>query len=983
MKKTKLREKKNWFIPFCLLVLLSSISVAQSKVTGVIKDDAGVPIAGVNILEKGTNNGAVSDFDGNFSMTLQKSPSQISMSYLGYQTQEKEVSSGDAIVIILTEDAESLDEVVVVGYGTVKRSDVTMAVSSVGSKSFEDQPVFRAEDALQSRASGVQVIKSSGAPGANIKIRVRGSSSLTRSSEPLLVVDGIVGGNINSINPNDIQSMDILKDASASAIYGARGANGVILITTKRGKGVPKIEVNYFSSFASLPNKLPQVTPQEYSDLYPAAGPVIDGGTDYQDEFFRPSIVNNIQLSAKGQEGRLKYYLSGNYVNQEGIVINTDYERLTFRSNLETKFGEKFKLGLNISGSRSQGHNLFSGGARASSDNRGGILSVLTYNPTFPVRNPDGTYYDIEPQAVGSILVNPIAVISEKNNNSIQDRLGLNLNLTYNFTPAFSYRLNAGSNTLNAREERYSLIPDGSSVIAPRASFITSVLTNTQLSNIFTYTKDFGKTNLILTGVYEITKNVRRTANGGSGAYSLEGLKDAFYQIELGTSPGVSAGINDRTLQSYVGRAQVGVSENFNITGSLRVDQSSTFRKENNTIYAPAVSARYSLQNLFNDDDAFLNNIVLRAGWGKVGNDGTFLGTYEQLTNNFNQHYSYDGVGITNGLGYGGVVDKDLKWEITRQTNVGLDFKLVKNKVSFSVDWYIKNSEDLLLDKQLHQEAGDPDGRVFTNLGEIENTGFDFSLNADLLDSKDFYWNANVVLSTIKNTVVDLGGPDEVPISPANIVGASGETVYVLQKGEPSGQFYGRTFLGTWKTDNPEGETPGTARYATDENGEFILGAIGNGLPTLTWGFNQVFDYKGFNVNLLFSGAHGFDVYNDTYSEMLVKNPIHPDYLNRWTPDNQTEIPTGTDRVRSSRFVEKGDFIRLTNLTLGYTFDEIKFLESAKVYVSGQNLVLITDYRGYDPEVSSTNNSTDLAPSYDKGAFPNPRTFTLGLNLNF
>ena len=985
MKKIKFYDLDFRLIPILTFLLLVSMTFAQDKVTGNIVDETGTPIAGVNVIETGTDNGVVSDFDGNFSILLKTSPSELTITYLGFQKQQISVSTSTNLFIILTEDLESLDEVVVVGYGTSKRSDLTMAVSTVGSKSFERQPISRTEDAIQSRASGVQVTKTSGAPGGGFKIRIRGTNSITGGNDPLVVIDGIIGGDLSSINPNDIKSLNILKDASSSAIYGARGANGVILITTKKGSGIPKTNVNYFNSMSTVTKKLPVLSPEQYAFVN-ATPPVIDGGTDYQDEFFQTATLNNLQLSASGKEGKLSYFLSGNYVDQEGIVINTDYKRYALRANIETKFGDKFKLSLNMYGSREKRHNIFKGGASASSDNRGGILSILTYDPTYPVRNTDGTYSQLQ-STYGSILVNPIAVISEKNNNIISDRFNVNLNMSYNFTNAFSYTLLAGSTIGYNSSENYSLIPDGSSVIPPTASFAARNLTRYQLSNVFTYNKDIGNTNLKLTGIYEVTKHQTKRTGGNSGAYAQDGLKNAFYLLELGTNQTINATQVESTVESLVGRVEINVAQNLFITGILRVDQSSIFRKENRTGYFPSVSTAYSIRD-FLPKEGFFNNIKLRAGYGEVGNDNIpALSTYSELIQGNSENYSFDGVNSGIGLSYAGQVDSDLKWETTQQFNIGLDLTFINNKFNLSVDWYKKNTVDLLLKSPLPFSAGDPNGEFITNIGEVENTGIDFSLDANIIDKNELYWNANFNISTTSNHIISLGDVDQILVQPDNIRPGGGQaSTYAIGVGKPLGQMYGATFLGTWKTaDAVNGEVPGSPKYLRDSDGNNVLGVIGNGIPDLTWGLNNTFIYKGFDLNILFRGVHGFDVYNITYSEMVGrgKNANHIDYLNSWTATNETEIPSVLDNVLSDRYIEKGDFIRLSNLSLGYTFYNLKSLSSFKIYISGQNLFTITDYTGFDPEVSATNSSTDLGPSLDYGAYPNPRTITLGVNVEF
>ncbi|OEK08807.1 hypothetical protein A8C32_00595 [Flavivirga aquatica] len=985
MKKTKKKNLIRQLTSMFLIILCTSmVAYSQDIVTGVVIDESGSPLAGVNVIETNTQNGVITDFDGKFSITLKKTPSALTFTYVGYKEQQKTISDALNLKIVMIEDLALLDEIVVVGYGTSKKSDLTGAISSLSTKDFNKQPIFRPEDALQSRAAGVQVVKTNGAPGGNVKIRIRGSNSITGNNSPLVVIDGIIGGDLSSINSNDIQSLDVLKDASATAIYGSRGSNGVILITTKKGNGVPKIDVNYFTSISNIPQKMPLLNAQEHADLIGET--VIDGGTDYQDEYFQTAILNNIQLSASGKEGNLAYFLSGNYVDQEGIVFNSDYERFSLRSNLNTKFGEKFKLGLNIFGSRESTHNLFSGGARSSSDSRGGILGILGWNPSIPIRNPDGTYYQLQSTS-GSNIVNPIAVQSERDNNQIQDRFNINLNLSYDFTSSFNYTLLAGSVMRHRNSENFAGISAGTSILPPRAGFSSNRLTTYQLSNIITWNKDFGNTNVKLTGIYELQENQTKTSSGSSGDFAIGGLSNAYYLLELGVNPNIEANQQESTIQSYVGRAEVNVNDNLYLTGTIRIDQSSKFRKKNNTGYFPSISAAYALKDIL-PEDSFINNIKLRAGYGETGNEGVSpLSTYTSLPTG--RDFAFDGTTANVGLGNPRIVDENLKWETTKQINLGMDFSLLENRLNISLDWYKKNTVDLLLEQPVAFYSGG--GTYRTNVGEVKNSGIDFNIDARLLNTNNFSWNANFNLSIVTNEVVSLGGQDQILLQPDGIgPGGRGDNLYAIQVGKPLGQLYGATFLGTWKTADAANGVPGSARYLTDEDGANVLGVIGNGTPELTWGFNNTFTYKEFDLNFLLRGVHGFDVLNATYGSLIlaggnIQTARHADFANRWTPQNETDIPaTGDNVIASSRYVENGSFIRLSNLSLGYTFNNLKFTRSLKVYASGQNLFTITDYTGFDPEVSSTGTSTsDNAPSFDYGAFPNPRTITLGVNIGF
>ncbi len=986
MKRTILKLFKRHVVPvFLLVVFMSMNSYGQSTITGTItSSDDGTPVPGVNVVVKGTSNGTSTDFDGNYAINA-SSNDVLVFSYLGFKTIERSVGGQSVIDIVMQVDNEQLDEVVVIGYGTQKKSDLTGAISSVSSKDFEKQPLIRVEDALQSRAAGVSVSKTTGAPGGQVKIRIRGSNSISFSNQPLIVIDGILGGTLESLNPNDIATMDILKDASASAIYGSRGANGVVVITTKKGSGKPKIGVEYFTTISNIPKKISLLSPEQYAEL--SGTEVVNGGTDYQDEYFKTALLSNVQLTASGKEGNLSYFISGNYVDQEGVVFNSDYNRFSLRANLNAKFGEKLNVGLNLFGSRELNHNLFNGGARSSSDARGGVAGILTWDPTIPIRNPDGTYYQLQ-SSFGNILVNPIAVQSERDNNRIQDRFNANLNISYDISKTLNFTILGGSLFRHTNDENFAGIPAGTTVLEAQAGFSSSRLTTYQLSNILSWNKTFGKTNVKLTGVYELQGNQTKTSSGSSGEFGIGGLRDAFYLLELGVDQGVRANQTEGTIQSYVGRAEFNYGEDFYLTGTIRVDQSSNFRKDNRTGYFPSVSAAYNVSKLL-PEEGFFNSIKLRAGYGEVGNQNVgALATYPDLPTG--RDFAFDGSTPEIGIGNPTLKDENLKWETTKQINAGLDFSFLNNSVQFTVDWYKKNTTDLLLRQPVPDYNGG--GTVLKNIGEVQNTGFDFTLNTYPITTEDFSWNANFNLSTVANEIVDLGGPEQILTGAGGVnPGGSTSSFYSLRVGEPLGQFHGATFLGTWKTADAAANgdiVAGTPRYLLDEEGEILLSDIGNGTPSLTWGLNNTITYKNIDLNFVLRGVHDYQVYNVIYAQLMAPTGAglgrHSDYINRWTPENETDIPTGGDLLNSSRFVEDGDFIRLSNLSLGYTFKDIKFISSFKLYVSGQNLFTISDYRGFDPEVSSTGvSNNDGAPSFDFGAIPNPRSYTIGARIQF
>lgn len=976
---SKLKTNSWFFLTVLFIGLGTNPMFAQgSKVKGTITDNQGEPLLGANVLEKGTTNGVVADFDGNYAINVSQGAILV-ISYVGYQTKEVAVGTQTTINVSLKAD-NTLDEVVLIGYGTQRKSDLTGAISSISSKDFEKQPIFRVEDALQGRASGVQVSKNSGAPGADIKIRIRGSNSISSDNQPLIVIDGIIGGELKSINSNDIQSMEILKDASATAIYGSRGANGVVLVTTKKGKGKAKIDVSYFTSISDVPNFIDLLSEQEFADINGLS--VTGGGTDYQKEFFRTGITNNVQVSLSGNEGKVGYFVSGNVVDQSGIDINSGYKRYALRSNLNANFSDKLSIGLNLYGSIEKSHNLVANGARTSSDVRGGITAMLGWDPTLPVRDANGNYNLMSPNGVG--LVNPIAVRRESDINLTRNNINVNLNVTYKITDGLTFTALGGIIQSNNIRESYRGVPPGSSIVPPDASGSFASSISLQNSNILTWSKAFGKNNLKLTGIYEIQKSVNRgfSANGGP-----MDIPANFFSIRLGTTPRINANLSESAMQSWIARGEYNYGGNLFVTATVRADESSKFRPGNRLGVFPSVSAAYQFSDLL-PDDFFIGKLKLRAGYGETGNQSIApYSTYNTISTTA-ANFPLDGLSEDVGIVLGNTGNPDLTWETTKQTNVGMDFSILKGRINIGVDAYWKNTTDLLLDVPIPGFEGG--GTILQNVGEVSNKGFEFNVDATVINNDKLNWSTNLNITANKNKVESLaGGQDQIIVNPAGENSNSAGGMGIIKVGDPLGQFYGPTFLGTYKTGDTDG-TPGDAKYLM-KNGALVLGVTGNGNPDYTWGFNNTIEYGNFDLNFLLTASQGFEVLNLSRAFIslpggAINNATAGDFRDRWTPTNQTDIPAGgNNHINSTRYVEDGSFIRLTNLALGYNFKDnvVKGVSSFRVYASAQNLFTITDYTGYDPEASSTSASSDQGSSIDWGAYPNPRTFTVGLNIGF
>jgi TonB-linked SusC/RagA family outer membrane protein len=978
--KPKLKTVMKKSIILLAFLLLSGIQViyAQSQTcTGMVSSaDDGIGIPGASVIVKGTTVGTTTDIDGKYSIDVPENGKVLVFSFVGMETQEIEIGSQTVINVVLQTSTIGLNEVVAIGYGVTKKSDLTGSVSSVTSKDFEKQPITRLEDALQGRASGVQITKNSGAPGAAIKIRVRGTNSINGDNSPLVVIDGLIGGDLKSLNSNDIASMEILKDASATAIYGSRGANGVILVSTKKGAGKAKIDFGYFASMSRVPEKIDVLSANEFSELFDT--PVVDGGTDYQDEFFKNAYAHNYQLAISGKEGKTGYFISGNVVDQSGIVINTEYDKYALRSNLDTEINEKLKVGLNTYGSYEKSLNLFNNGERTSTDLRGGVTSVLGWDPTIPIKGANGLY-NLQ-SSFGQTLINPIAVQRESQMETSTWKLNANLNLSYQILDNLNFTVISGVVNTNRKAENYRGIPAGTVESMPIGSGAHANTTLLQNSNILTWNKELGDHKLKLTGIYEIQKSIFKNLNSSGGRYLFPYNYNA---ISLGTTPSVKAGLKKSTIQSWIGRGEYNYKDKLYLTATIRADESSRFRKDERLGIFPSASVAYQLDEI-TDNIEILDRIKLRAGYGETGNQNIdpYL-TYDWFV--LGENYPINGANEDVGFQLGNIGNSDLTWETTKQSNVGVDFMFLAGRLTFSFDAYWKNTTDLLLDVPMPGYEGS--GTIKKNVGEVSNKGFDFAISGTIFSSQKLNWQTSFNFTHNKNKVESLNDGQKQIIS-NKFTNVAGGGYSLLRVGDPMGQIYGATFLGTYKTDDAV-KKPGEAKYLLNDAGEVAFGVIGNGTPTTTWGFNNTLTYGAFDFNVLIRGSHGNEILNATRGLISMgggsmNNPTYGEYRNRWTPENQTEIPVkGNNIVNSTRYIEDGSFVKLSNLSLGYTTTKIKGIKSLRIYASAQNLLTISDYKGYDPEASSSTSDNDQSSSIDLGAFPNPQTFTFGVNLGF
>ncbi len=1016
-KHLSMFSKKFYFFGMMMMLLSFQQVLAQKTVTGTVLDADGMGLPGASVIIQGTTKGTETDFDGNFEIEASEGD-VLEVIFTGMKNKTITVGSASSYEVSLQPDTAVLEEVVIIGYGSARKADVTQSISSVSTESFKEQPLNRVGEALQGRASGVNVQKS-GTAGGGFRIRVRGVSSISGSNDPLVVIDGIVGPQLSTINPSDIESMEVLKDASATAIYGSRGANGVILITTKKGKGKPKVVVDYSYKYSQLLREQDEYNVREFA-TYMNNHPNVPDQTNFtaaeiayaesqntmQEELFRDGFTHNAQVSLSGssEDNKIRYYISGNYIDQEAIMINNNYNRSVIRSNTDVDVTDKLSVSLNVLASQQEIFN--NPDALVNSFNGTAIQRAIAWDPMTPLNKPDGSpnyYFNPSPYAPTQLdNMNPIHILNRGFQNVRQNNVNLASNLKYKFTDNFSYTATVGYNYNQNTTETFrhenteDAAPNGFASAAVNLGDSYSV----QISNIFNYNNSFGKDDkhrIDLTGVYEFTDAV-----GYGHAYSAPNIVvPNIYYLDNYSQPTERSFTNSAgrsALESYLGRAQYTFNNSLNISASFRADGSSNFDKDNRWGFFSAVGAGYNFQNAsFVADSDVLSTLKLRAGWGQVGNQAIpTLGRFT-LNSQTTAQYTFDGTlaGMNPAVYLTQIGNDELTWETTDSFNAGFDIGFWNNRLSLAVDVYQQNTKDLLL---LYTLPNTQNLRFYENVGEVVNKGLDVTINGTVIQKDELNWNVGLTGSYLENEITKLA--DGVPLIEGQLqmAGSGGGPLNYYSEGGSIGDFYGSKYLGTWKSTDPEvvagTEVAGTERYETDADGNIVLGTIGNGLPDFTWGLNNTVDFKNWTFNLMITGSHGNDVYNMVRANANQVIATYPDRWASepaWTPTNETNVPrSGTSLTgRSSRYVEDGSFVRINNLSAAYTFDNIKGIESLRIYGSGENLFLFTDYNGYDPEVQSNRQvinqgeNADATTGIDGGAYPNPRSFTLGFTLTF
>lgn len=982
-------------------------------VSGKVMDEKGESLPGVSVLLKDTKIGTTTDSEGVFSLNIPGQNGVLIFSVIGSVSQEVVINGPVTLTIKLLTDSKALDGVIVVGYGTQRKSDLTGSISSISESEIKKVPIASVGQALQGRAAGVQVTQTSQKPGGSVSVRIRGGNSLQGGNEPLYVIDGFPVYNESgpSINPNDIASIEILKDASATSIYGSRGANGVVLITTKRGKaGKSTINFESYYGMQQVRKTLPLLNAREYATLFNEAytndgrpavfrQSYIDSlgeGTNWQNEVFRSAPVQNYQLSFTGGSDKTQYSISANYFNQAGIVINSDFKRASFRINLDTKITDKFKIGTNLSLTSGNENEVLTDvqGGRAGSV----INAALVINPILPVYNPDGSY--VLENDRGTIVGNPVASAKEIKNNNRTLRLLGNVLGEYAFTRDLTGRVSLGTNINNVETDYYA---SRNSVLGASQNGVGRISNarNEQWlnENTLTYNKrltDKHKLNILLGFTMQGAKNSNFSASAQNFA------NDILADNNLGAASQANfpaSGANSWGLLSYLTRVNYNFSEKYLLTATARVDGSSRFGEDNKYGFFPSASFAWRIiEEDFLKNNTFLSDLKLRTSYGITGNQE--ISQYQSLAALNASGYVFNNSRVV-GYNISRFANPNLKWETTGQFDVGLDIGFLQNRITLTTDFYYKKTKDLLLNVTLPWTSGFV--QTLENLGQVENKGVELAIHSENLTGA-FSWNTNFNISANRNKVINLGSIQE--FFPAGNIDALLKitNMGIVRVGEPLGQFYGLLADGIFQNQREvdvsaqKTAKPGDRRYVDLNNDGVINGndrsIVGNAQPKFIGGITNTFSYKGVELSVFLQGVYGNDILNINRFELEQLNGFtntSKNTLNRWTPTNpSTTIPraslSGSAYNLSNIQVEDGSYLRAKSISIAYNLPAAisnkANLKNAKIYVSALNLFTITNYSGYDPEVSRFGQN-NLLQGADYGSYPGMKSIMVGLNLGF
>ena len=981
------------------------------------------PLPGVTITVKNTGKATTTSQSGEFTVPAAEANAVLVLTFVGYATREVPASRTDLNSLELTPSAAAMDEVVVIGYGSVKKSDVTGSVVSLKASELTPGANVNVQQMLQGRAAGVQITQKSGEPGSAMNVQIRGITSITAGNDPLYVIDGMPVNNevpvastgayfsvatprnpLNSLNPSDIASIEILKDASATAIYGSRGANGVVLITTKTGSA-NRLSVNFNSyySWQKVAKKEADLTPQQYHDIINAViaeggGLVNDTvknnfgtGTDWQSQLYQPGYSESHDVSVSGGANNTRYFLSAGYYDQRGILKNSGTRRYTARVNLDHTVSKKYAFGINLSTSYIK--DKFNSAGLGTNEDGSSVYAAINYDPTSPIYNADGSYYRSPYMNVD----NPVALINGETGVSNSFRTFGTVYAEYFLMPSLSVRVRAGGD-INTSQRNVWIDPITQS--AKPYNGVASILSGTKSYYMGEGTLNFNKTygDHAITAIAGATYEHFGTSSfsGNGRGYSLPYL--TYNAIGSGdpTANILASSFDENIINSYLGRVNYSYKDEFLVTASVRTDGSARFGENNKFGYFPSGAVAWKLtKEKFIENIEMIDELKLRASYGQTGNQS--IGNYLYIPS-----FSTNSNVVFNNTVYTSIAparkpNPDLKWEVARQLDLGLDFSILQHKLSGSIEYYIRNTGSLLVNLPLPASSG------FTsqiqNIGSMKNNGVDVQLSAPVFQSKNFGWNINANFSYYKNKVVSIGSLKSIINGGEGLNGA----LSIVTPGVPLQSYYGYQIAGTWQTKDDYTVTkdkvkPGDVKYR-DLNGDSTItdkdrAVLGKPFPDYTFGVTSSMHYKGLNLSIYVEGSHGASLlYNsmvDAYFPVsLRRNKLAEPYLNRWTVNNPTNdypsfvhpVVQGQRQV-NSKSVMDASYVRLQSVRLGYdiVLKRVKAIKGISVYVNAQNLAILTNYKGIDPTANSTGNNVQRV---DFSSYPYTRSYTAGINLEF
>lgn len=1057
--------KKKFLVLGLVLFLIASIKVdaraefnliytdskgdQQKELTGTVVDARGETMPGVNVIVKGTTIGTTTSIDGKFTLSVPASAQTLVISFVGMKSQEINIGSNTTFSIIMESEALGVDEVVVIGYGTVRKSDLTGSVTSIKAEELEAVTLNSMQHALQGRAAGVQVSQGSSMPGGGISIRVRGSNSINSSNEPLYVVDGfpimanddaIPAGNtgntvsanpLASLNPSDIESIEILKDASATAIYGSRGANGVILISTKRGKvgestfsfeasygiqeAVRLYDVMNADQFIEMANERAENSGGEipFPDNRPVAPYAPDTDTDWQKEIYRIAPVQQYQVIAQGGTQETRYAMTAGYFNQQGVVKGSGFERFNLRINGDKKIGN-LNIGNSLLISRVINNRVETEGTN--NQNAGPTNAAILYRPTIPIKTAEGDYTYIGNHGSdvlqGGDQENPVASIDEIDNVLTKDDILGNMFVEYELIENLTIKTSIGANIMHSSRDYYATRlthrggrgDNGLAIIAKRD--IQSYLNE----NIVNYSKTVNNHRINALGGYTIQKEIIKGNYMSNSQFPNDITKEN--NIGGGTregGPNISSFKREWSMVSYLGRLNYVFNDKYLATFTIRADGSSKFGADNKWATFPSAALAWrAFEEDFIKDLGIFSNLKLRTSWGITGNSE--IGSYRSLARFGLNTYAFEG-NEQSAFYPNSISNPELKWETTTQYDVGMDIGVLNNRLTLEADYYHKLTEDGLLNVTLPYNSGF-DGATM-NLAKIENWGLEFTLHASPYIG-EFKWDISANFSLNRNEITDLAGIG--PIWGANVSGDfKWSNATKVEEGYPMGIFWGYKYGGVFDDqadiDSWEGGFQGAAAgqdaavpgdikfYDTNGDGERSAAdreMIGNPHPDFIGGITNNFSYKDFDLTIFLQGSYGNDVLNVNKWQLFSDgggsyNKTVERHENRWTPENPTAEWSRYGQSQSvsnnviSWVIEDGSFLRVRSIVLGYNLPvgNLDWIQKARVYISGDNLFLFTKYDGYDPDVNTMMGEGNYSLGVDNGSYPGARVIKLGFNVIF